>query len=172
MSTDINGVISHNLTFPPPANLPFAMTNGVQNVSPYVRNEWRWKEDFGNEADFRVICTQHGPSIWIGRRAAIISTGIGWDQVAEDSELREQIMSALFAIGQFFDSSQLVVLPDDVEPWCSITDSVIDSGSTLDHLVETLAAIRPPSLDFISALKGEPDYAVDGYLIIKLPITV
>ena len=169
MGTDIAGAISHGLTFPPQASLPRAMTEGIPPVSPYIRNGWNWLEGYESETNVRPICTQSGPTVWFARHAILISTGIGWDQVAEDGELREQILSALFAIARFFKSSRIVLLPDDVEPWCNIKDSIIENGSTVDELVANLAKIRAPCQDFISAIKDAPDYSVDGYLILKVP---
>jgi hypothetical protein len=169
MGTDIVGAISHDLTFPPSPSLPQAMTDGIEPASPFIQNEWTWLEGFERETNVRAIGTRRGPTLWLGHHAVLISTGIGWDQVAEDCNLRQQILSALFTIARFFKSSHIVFLPDDVEPWCNIQDSITDYGSTLNELVASLAKIQEPSVDFKSAMKIASDHSVNGYLIMKVP---
>jgi len=166
MGTDITGAIAHQLDFPPPASLLLEMASGIERVSPYIEAEWKWLPEYDNERDFRAINNSGGPTVWIGRRAALIVTGVGWDQAAEDSELREQITAAILAIARFFKSPCAVLLPDDIEPWCNIVDSIQHDGCTLDQFVASLAQIRAADTELISAMRGPPDNLVDGYVIL------
>jgi hypothetical protein len=171
MGTDINGAIAHRLRFPPARTLASEMSEGIERISPFLRNEWKWKAEYDKEPRFRTLDNCGGPTVWLGHRAALISTGVGWDQAAHDPELREEIVSAVSAIGRFFKSPRVVLLPCDVEPWCNIQDSIMYDGSTLDELLKSLARIHGPVPDFISAIgaeNAEPDYLVNGYLILEL----
>jgi hypothetical protein len=169
MGTDIDGIFGHQLRFPPVADLPMQMQAKILHDSPFIYPEWSWDKRYANEPLLRCIDNHHGFIVWIGKHAGTISTGTGWDQVADDMELKDEVNSAVFAIARFFNSPEVVFLPDDVEPWCNIKDLIFEQGLTFEEFVTRLKHVQEPCTDFKSAIKRQPEYVIDGYLVLKVP---
>ncbi len=166
MGTDINGAFAHHIAFPPSVSLAEDMCAGIKKLSPLIQNLWRLDpERTYPAAPLSRIHDPQGLSVWFGPRAAIISTGFGWDQASEDSDLKHMVTTAICAVAQFFQSPSVVYLPDDIEPWCYADDWIAD-GCTLEELQQRLACIREPSPNFSEAIRAGPDsFKVDGYVI-------
>jgi hypothetical protein len=166
MGTDINGVFGHQAAFPPQQSLADSMSAGIEKASLLIHNRWRLDTAYDTEP-LRLVRDPEGLSVWFGPRTAIVSTGFGWDQASEDSELRRMVTSAITAIARFFHSPAAIFLPDDVEPWSNVSDWV-GEGIALDQLQQKLASIKEPSVDFSAAIRQVPDFIVDGYIVEQL----
>ncbi len=161
MGTDINGAFGHSISFPPPESLAHSMRAGIQPTGPMFESDLRF--DPNNTASSRLIhISGHGLSVYFGPHAAIISSGYGW---LEDRDEQRAAVEAIRAVARFFRSSGVIFLPDDIEPWCNAS-AWIAAAATFDDLQRRLAAIKPPSSGFRSAIRQMPDcWEVDGYVL-------
>jgi hypothetical protein len=168
MGTDINAAIANGLGFPPPPLLPELIAPAVERSSPFIRAQWAWNEERSQKpTHWTVENVNGGPTVHIARDVALILTGIGWDDAANDRVLCDDIKSAILAIARFFKSPSAILMPDDVEPWFEIQESLLNGEWMLDKLIPHIAQLGQPGSDFASAIRDPPDYLVDGYLILK-----
>src|SRR5881227_1203336 len=111
MGTDINVVLSHKARFHPPPKLPKVMQEKIPHTIPFIHPKWSWEKEYNNEKYFRCVINDRGYGVWLGKKMGMISTGIGWDQVAVNMELKNKVTTAVLAIGRFFESAEVIFLP-------------------------------------------------------------
>jgi hypothetical protein len=141
MGTDINVLIGHELKMPLAVDLPRQIQSSFRSKNCFLGTNWDWK--LVDNSDFRVLRSEDGPSVWLGKRAAFISTGIGWCQLAIDEDASTKFIAAMIEIARFFNSPKMAVLPDDLEPWC-YTEEHVGSGLTFDEILAKYQGLQPP----------------------------
>jgi len=151
MGTDINGAFGHRIQFPPTDSVVEAMRQSLGG-------EWDVLRDYNPGRGLVYVRGEVG--ILFGPHAGIASTGYGWldhqSQAAVDT---------IRAVARFFRSPSVIFLPDDIEPYFSVSQW-IGEGATFDDLQKRLAAIKAPSADFRAAIRQMPwCYEVDGYVL-------
>jgi hypothetical protein len=151
MGTDINGVFGHRIQFPPTDSVVEAMRKSLGG-------EWDVLRDYNPGRGLVYVRGEVG--ILFGPHAGIASTGYGW----LDDQARATL-NMIRAVARFFRSPSVIFLPDDIEPYFSVSEW-IGGGSTFDDLQKRLAAIKEPSPDFRAAIRQMPHcYEVDGYVL-------
>ena len=153
MGTDINGAFGHRVQFPPTDVVVEAMRESLGG-------EWDVLRDYNPGCGLVYVRGEVG--ICFGPHAAIASTGYGW---LEDRADQRAALDTIRAVARFFRSPSVIFLPDDIEPYFSVS-KWIGEGSTFDDLQKRLAAIKAPSPDFRAAIRQMPEcYEVDGYVV-------
>jgi hypothetical protein len=169
MSTYIYGIMSHQLTYPPPETLPDELNVAIKARGRFSSKPWSWSVDAIRENTGRWLLRDGYAEIRIGAKAAILVTGIAWRSAARDKKLRRYLLSIVFELARFFKSPSVILLPDDVDPWFSIRETVIENGASFGDVLRKVHQIGEPCQILRQAIQRERGGTIDGYVVVNEP---
>lgn len=167
MGTDIVGLIGNTSKFPPSESLIQRLREDTAGKNQLIKGDWRLDYSYQTDSLSRITDSLQ-LSIIIGHRAALILSNIDWMMAAYDPGALESVIPALTEIARFFGSPFVVLLPDDIKPWCDVDDWV-EARSSLEEILSKLEKLRSPSAELKNTVRSvDGGYKVDGYVVLKV----